>query len=313
MHSLATKYFYEVAKAGSLSAASASLHVAVSAISRQISTLEQEIGSPLFSRSARGMMLTDAGKILLRHIRRTMLETDAVLESIAALRGAVQTPIRISCTQGLANEFVPSTLAQFGRLVPDARFRIWVDSALQSTQRVEAGEVDIALTFSITPPTETSGVKVLYARGAPALAVMSQDHPLSLHRQLDIRDLKGYAIALTDEHSSTFKLYQLASNMAGTWFEPTIYSNYAAALHAYVRDSQAILFASYVSISQRLKPTRLVAVPLKNPEMHARTVQVQVMKGRILPDVIEQVLSHIIKRLNEVVLEAPKMPIIDGV
>jgi hypothetical protein len=37
------------------------------------------------------------------------------------------------------------------------------------------------------------------------------------------------------------------------------------------------------------------------------------MKGRILPDVIEQVLSHIIKRLNEVVLEAPKMPIIDGV
>src|SRR3546814_19935340 len=87
---------------------------------------------------------------------------------------------------------------------------------------------------------------------------------------------------LTDELSSTYKLYQLASNMTGTWVEPQVYSNYAEALHAYVRESQAILFASYVSIAERLKPGRLVAIPLKNPEMHARTVQVQVMRGSIL-------------------------------
>lgn len=305
MQSLAIRYFYEVALKGSLSAASESLHVAVSAISRQISALEQDICSPLFLRSARGMVLTEAGDLLLRHVRRSMLETDAVLESIAALRGAGLSPLRIACTQGLANEFVPSTLAHFGRLFPDTRFRIWVDSAEQATQRVEAGEADIALTFSTTPTTPASPVKVLYARSAPALAVMSQDHPLARHRRLDIRDLANYPIALTDEHTSTFKLYQLASNMVGTWVEPKVYSNYAEALHAYVRDSQAILFASYISIFQRLKANRLVAIPLLNREMHARTVQVQVMQGRILPDVIEQFLSFSIRRLNEIVLEAP--------
>src|SRR5690606_18417151 len=110
---------------------------------------------------------------------------------------------------------------------------------------------------------------------------------------------------LTGEHTSTFKLDQLASNMVGTWVEPKVYSNYAEALHAYVRDSQAILFASSISIFQRLKPTRPVTIALKTPELHARTVQVQVMQGRILPDVIEQFLSFSIRRLNEIVLEAP--------
>src|SRR3546814_1861863 len=79
----------------------------------------------------------------------------------------------------------------------------------------------MALTFSITPNASESGVKVLYARPAPALAVMSRDHPLSRRRRLDIRDLSGYPIALTDELSSTYKLYQLASNMTGRSEEHT--------------------------------------------------------------------------------------------
>src|SRR3546814_19000338 len=84
------------------------------------------------------------------------------------LQGGEQNPIRISCTKGLANELVPATLAAFGRQLPSARFRIWVDSAKPATQRVEAGEVDMALTFSITPNDSESGVKGLYARPAPA-------------------------------------------------------------------------------------------------------------------------------------------------
>lgn len=302
MQNLAARYFYEVAVTGSLSAASASLHVAVSAISRQITALEEDVGAALFVRSARGMVLTEAGKLLLSHVRRTQLETDAVLESIAALAGGSQSTIRIACTQGLANELVPRTMAEFGRLHPDIRFRIWVDSANQASQRVQAGEVDVAITFSTLP---ASGVHVLYTHSAPALAVMSKDHPLARRRRLDIRDLNGYPIALTDENTSTFRLYQLASNMAGIWKEPTVYSNYGEALHAYVRESQAILFASYVSIGPRLEAIKLVAIPLRNTEMRARTVQVQVMHGRILPHIVEKFVNVAIQRLNEAIADAP--------
>lgn len=302
MHSLGARYFYEVAKTGSLSAASASLHVAVSAISRQISILEEEIGTPLFIRSARGMNLTDAGELLLRHVRRTQLETDAVMQSIAALKGGGHSTIRIACTQGLANEFVPSALAIFRRSYPDTRFRIWVDRSSQASQRVIEGEADVAITFSTLP---ASGVEVMFTHSAPALAVMSQNHPLAHRRRLDIRELADYPLALTDEHTSTFRLYQLANNMAGIWIEPTVYSNYGEALHAFVRESEGILFASYVSVAPRLERNRLVAIPLRNPEMRARTVQVQVMQGRILPDIVGHFVSFAIDRLRQKITQTP--------
>ena len=50
----ALRYFHEVAQCGSLSEASARLHVAASAISRQIAALEARLGTPLFERHPRG-------------------------------------------------------------------------------------------------------------------------------------------------------------------------------------------------------------------------------------------------------------------
>ena len=88
MHGIALKYFVEVAQEGSLSAASRHLHVAVSAISRQIAALEEEVGAPLFERAARGMVLSEAGRLLLAHARRTLMESAAVLQQIASLQEA---------------------------------------------------------------------------------------------------------------------------------------------------------------------------------------------------------------------------------
>lgn len=303
MQSLAFKYFHEVAQRGSLSAASESLHVAVSAISRQIHQLEQRVGCALFDRSARGMRLTTAGELLLKHVRRINLETEATFQAIAGLHNAEKSPIRLACTQGVAQEMVPSVMAEFCALQPETRFAIFVSSAKVATQRVEMGEADIAITFSTTP-SETIAVR--YSCGAPALAVMTMGHPLAKRKKLSLTEVQQYPLALTDQATSTFKLYQMACNMTGKWCEPALYSNHSEALHSYVRDSHAILFASYISVVGRLDSKELIAVPLRNPEMHARVVQVQVMKGRILPETMDLFIELVIKRIKEINTQAPQ-------
>jgi DNA-binding transcriptional LysR family regulator len=65
MDNTALRYFLEVARSGSLSKASEHLYVAVSALSRQIAKLEEEVGAPLFERRPRGMVLSDAGRLLV--------------------------------------------------------------------------------------------------------------------------------------------------------------------------------------------------------------------------------------------------------
>ena len=71
VQSAALKYFLEVARAGSIAEASQRLNIAPSAISRQISKLEAEIGVALFERRARGMNLSAAGELLAAHARRS--------------------------------------------------------------------------------------------------------------------------------------------------------------------------------------------------------------------------------------------------
>ncbi len=302
MLSLVFRYFYEVAQQGSLSGASESLDVAVSAISRQINQLEKQVGTTLFERSSRGMQLTPAGHMLLRQVRRIKLETETMFQSIAELNDATKFPIRVACTQGAAHGLVPSLMAKFSQMHPECRFSIHVSSAPAATERVATGESDVAITFSTAP---SDAVEVLYACNASALAVMSQSHPLAKRKRVKLEEIQRFPLALTDERTSTHQLYRLACNRIGKWVEPKVISNQAEALHAYVRNSHAVLFASYTSVSELLEGYRLVAIPIRNTEMHARVLQVQVMRGRHLPDLMEAFVRCVIVHLRQLMQQAP--------
>ena len=80
------RYFLEVARTGSISEASERLHVATSAISRQVAKLEQDVGAPLFERRPRGMALSEAGEILVAYARRSSLEAEQVLADVHGAR-----------------------------------------------------------------------------------------------------------------------------------------------------------------------------------------------------------------------------------
>ena len=67
MESRQLRYFCEIAEAGSFTAAAARLRVAQPALSRQIASLERDLGAPVFLRGPGGIKLTSHGEILLRH------------------------------------------------------------------------------------------------------------------------------------------------------------------------------------------------------------------------------------------------------
>jgi len=68
----ALRYFYEVARSGSFRRAAEKVHVAASAISRQIQLLEDELGVELLERGRKGVRLTVAGEALMHRVRRMM-------------------------------------------------------------------------------------------------------------------------------------------------------------------------------------------------------------------------------------------------
>src|SRR5262249_53578258 len=88
MHSNAMHYFLEVARAGSFRAASEVLHVAASAINRQMTLLEKDVGAELFERGRgrKRLRLTPAGEIFLTHSRAATEQIERGLQEIDALK-----------------------------------------------------------------------------------------------------------------------------------------------------------------------------------------------------------------------------------
>ncbi len=83
------RYFVAVAEEGNVSRASAQLRVAQPPLSRQIRSLEEEVGTPLFARTPRGMTLLPAGEAFLAHARKILAEVEAARD--AALRAKTET------------------------------------------------------------------------------------------------------------------------------------------------------------------------------------------------------------------------------
>ncbi|MGT2445141.1 LysR family transcriptional regulator (plasmid) [Ensifer adhaerens] len=87
MHASILKYFVSVARSGSIRKASEELHVASSAVSRQIKKLEDELGIALFERLSNGLRLTVAGENVLRHARVTLENFELLRSDLGALQG----------------------------------------------------------------------------------------------------------------------------------------------------------------------------------------------------------------------------------
>jgi len=288
MDQTALRYFLEVARCGSLSRASERLFVAVSALSRQIGKLEEQMGTPLFERRPRGMVLTDAGRLLESHARRSQLEEERVVEEIRDLSERGSVAIRIAASEGVGPDFLPQVCAHFVKTHPHARFQLDISAPSIATQRVREGTHDIAVCFSIAPEKD---VHVHYAQRAPIYALMRNQHPLAAREAVSLADLLRWPVALHSDAGTLRQLLDIACSLDGLIFEPVFVANIHTALQRFVQFTDAITLTGYLTVRSRLAPEGLAAVPISNPELHQRTLQVQTMASRTLPQAMVEFID----------------------
>lgn len=296
MQTHALRYFLEVARTGSLSRASERLHVAVSALSRQIAGLEDELGTPLFERRPRGMVLSVAGELLADHARRVLLDAERVASEIRELTAVGRATIRVASAEGGARDFLPQVFTRFREAYPGAHFVLDVVSPFEATERVRDGEADIAMCFSVTPE---KGVQVVHSEPAPIYALMARTHPLATHADIELADMLPYPLALSHPGVTIRQMFDLCCSLEGLLFEPVFVSNYHAALHSFVRTGDAVTLTGLLTVRSRLDLEGLVAIPIRNPALHQRSLQIQTMAGRTLPAPVEAFLGLLIDAMRD--------------
>ncbi|THD34315.1 LysR family transcriptional regulator [Pantoea sp. R102] len=278
MLSTEMRYFLAVADCGSLSAASAQLFVAVSAISRQIQRLEQQLGVTLFARHARGMVLTEAGEIFAHHVRKNLLDMEYALAEIKGLKAVRRTLIRVACTDGLAFTLLPRLIAAFRRDHPGVLFDVRVASAQGVAELLRSGECDVALQFSLHAER---AVEVVGSWPAPVLLVMHDSHPLAGVPQVALANLSHYPLALPQQNTTVRQLFELASHMSGHLIEPVLTcDNFSTLFHFLLRTPLAVTICSSFTLAEEAQQQGLVMRAVNIDQLSQRTLQLQTQSGR---------------------------------
>jgi len=116
-----------------------------SAVSMQLKKLEEQAGRPLFRRSGRGLVPTEAGDVLLAYARRIIALNDEAAVSLGATAAAAS--VRLGLTQDFLEDVMPDTLARFSRRRPGVHVEVRAGRNHVLEEDVQAGRLDIAMAF----------------------------------------------------------------------------------------------------------------------------------------------------------------------
>jgi len=122
------RIFHAVAEAGSFTHAAETLHLSQSAISRQVSALEQEVGTKLFHRHARGLIMTEQGELLYRTANDVLIRLESVKMQLAETTEKPSGRLRVTTTVGLGQEWLTGKLKDFTALYPDLNLQLLLDN-----------------------------------------------------------------------------------------------------------------------------------------------------------------------------------------
>jgi DNA-binding transcriptional LysR family regulator len=141
------RYFIKIAELKSLSRAADSLDLTQSGLSRQLAALEADLGKPLFSRTGRGVELTDAGRVLLEAAKSSYFAIDQALETVREKEGITQGNVHLATVHTLSYYFTADVVATFVGARPHVNLSLMGRSSPEVVELVESGKADIGFVY----------------------------------------------------------------------------------------------------------------------------------------------------------------------
>jgi LysR family transcriptional regulator, low CO2-responsive transcriptional regulator len=196
--------FVAIAETRTFTAAAHRVHVTQAAISMQIRQLEQEVGIPLFIRTPRRVVLTEAGDLLLGRARFILREHDAALAELAALAGSEHGRLRLGSASGMVSAgALPDVLRRLLKLYPQAEVTVTSGTSEELVRKIVAGDLDVAF---VSLPVEARNVDTELLSRDQLVAIASPRHPLAAQRVISAFALAQEKLILGERGGNTRRL-----------------------------------------------------------------------------------------------------------
>lgn len=200
--------FVALAQQGSVSAAAHVRHLTQPAISNQLKRLQEAVGTPLYRRQGRGVILTATGEAFYPHALKAaqaLRETDDFAD---ALLGLSTGRIHVAASQTIAGSLLPSVLVKLRAESPE--IEVFVDSGNSQQVFDSINTHELGLVESPLPGPIPGCCRIELLGQDEIVCVMPRRHPLTRQASLTLTDLTDYPLIWRESGSGTREVLEQA-------------------------------------------------------------------------------------------------------
>jgi DNA-binding transcriptional LysR family regulator len=274
------RYLYESARLGTMNAASESLDIATSSVSRQIAQLESELGLPLIEKGRRKIGLTEAGEAVCKYYREKMSQEEAFLSHIEEMKKVRTGKIVLAVGEAFITQRFSDMLDGFMQQYPGLEIRVAISNTTSVSAQVRDDQAHLGLIFDV--PREP-GISARVTIPQPLRIIVNGQHHLRAARDVSLSSIQQESIGLPDSGYRIRQIIHDAEQEEGVFLEPSLVTNSLALLKDFVLSGRGISILPELVVRDKLQDGSLCALASSNPALQRTQTSLIIRAGRQLP------------------------------
>jgi len=284
--------FCEVAKWNSFTKAGEMLGYAQSSVTTQIKKLEEEFGTILFERWGGKIKLTEAGSELLEYaykIINLVEEAKQTLSNESELTGSLS----IGTIESIAGFYLPPYLQAFKNKYPKVNLLLRQGICRDLLREIKEGKHDLALILD--KKREDPDLEFITLKEEQLVLVSKPDHPLLQLQHVNINDLNGEKLIVTEKRCSYREIIESLYRRHAVRLEYSIELESIEAIKRCVSFGLGIAFLPLMAVEEEIKKEELASIPFSHPEMRVY-LQLVYHKKKWIPQSLQKLIDQLLER-----------------
>jgi DNA-binding transcriptional LysR family regulator len=253
--------FLAIARAHSYRQAAEALHTSQPGLSQHVQELEGELGVRLFDRLSRGVVLTEAGRLLEERAKRVFATLTDVREVLGELQGLQRGSLLVGASTTPGIYVLPAVIGEFRRRHPGIDLRLRIANSRVIEEAIRAHEVDLGVVggHGLAPGEECLAAGLV----DELVLIVAPRHRWARRRAIAPPDLATAPLLVREEGSATRGVTERALEQAGIGWRASMELNHTEAIKHSVMAGLGVAFVSVHAVRGEVTSRRLATLRLR--------------------------------------------------
>ena len=213
------RIFCEVSKFQSFSKAAESLYMTQPAVSQAMMQLERELQFRLFTRTPKGVVLTNEGKLLFEYTSSAMNLINTGEKKLAEIKNLIAGELRIGVGDTISRYFLLPYLEKFHKLYSNINLKVFNGTTIELCAMLKSGEVDIAI---CNLPIEDTALEIIECMDIQDIFVCGEMYKDRISIPLSLADIAEFPLILLENKSNSRQYVERYMLSKGVSIRPEI-------------------------------------------------------------------------------------------